>query len=105
MMKRKKPPSPLRTRWHSAQWPPHEVPEKEKEAKVLRHVFDDLQDHFLATNAGRSKSEVQQQQKKPCSPSRGNGNNLWCGDLDFTYNIKATTVLTLPYVGIGRRLC
>lgn len=67
----------------------------EKTAQALRHVFDDLKDHF---GQGRSYPNVS------CSirgldfqPHQTGGK--WAGDIKFTYNIKGEKH-TLDYVGM-----
>ncbi len=67
----------------------------EKKARVLRHVFDDLKDHF---GQGRSFPNV------ACSikglnfqPHQAGGK--WIGDVAFTYDIKGEKH-TLDYVGM-----
>lgn len=69
----------------------------EKTALALRHVFDDLKDHF---GEGRSYPNVS------CSikglgfqPHLHQAGGKWAGDVNFTYNIKGEKH-TLDYVGI-----
>ncbi len=53
----------------------------EKEAKALRHVFDDLQDHF-----GHQRPDPNVRfEANLTHPGHG---DVWQADLDFTYNIK-----------------
>eukprot|EP00984_Skeletonema_dohrnii_P017305 scaffold7862_cov94-Skeletonema_dohrnii-CCMP3373.AAC.2 len=61
------------------QWRGNLVPEKE--AKALRHVFDDLQDHF-----GHQQPDPHVKfNARLVHPGQG---HFWHADLDFTYNIK-----------------
>ncbi len=65
----------------------------EKEAKALRYVFDDLQDHFgyqcVDPRVRFNYANLEY--------LRNSGK--WCGGLDFTYNIKGDHC-NLAYVGI-----
>jgi hypothetical protein len=58
----------------------------EKEAKALRHVFDNLQDHF---GHQRPDPRVRFFNKSLTHPgSVGGLNQMWNGELDFTYDIN-----------------
>eukprot|EP00985_Skeletonema_marinoi_P014640 scaffold7457_cov73-Skeletonema_marinoi.AAC.2 len=62
------------------QWRGNLVPEKE--AKALRHVFDNLQDHF---GHQRSDPRVMFNHVSLAHPGHG---QKWHGDVDFTYDIN-----------------
>lgn len=65
----------------------------EKEAKALRHVFDDMQDHF-----GHQRADPRVRfNAKLNHPSRDG--QMWFGDLDFTYNIGGE-YCNLSYIGM-----
>jgi hypothetical protein len=64
----------------------------EKEAKALRHVFDDLQDHFgLQQPDPHVKFNA-----RLAHPGQG---HFWHSDLDFTFNIKGEHC-KLAYIGM-----
>mmetsp|Transcript_30806 Transcript_30806/g.52662 ORF Transcript_30806/g.52662 Transcript_30806/m.52662 type:complete len:297 (-) Transcript_30806:93-983(-) len=64
----------------------------EKEAKALRHVFDDLQDHF-----GHQRPDPNVRfEANLTHPGHG---DVWQADLDFTYNIKGEHC-KLAYIGM-----
>jgi hypothetical protein len=52
----------------------------EKEAKALRHVFDNLQDHF-----GHQRPDPRVRFSVSLAPGQG---QIWYGDMNFTYNIN-----------------
>eukprot|EP00984_Skeletonema_dohrnii_P030624 scaffold22271_cov126-Skeletonema_dohrnii-CCMP3373.AAC.2 len=56
----------------------------EKEAKALRHVFDNLQDHF---GHQRPDPRVRFFNKRLTHPGSVGLNQMWNGELDFTYDI------------------
>jgi len=64
----------------------------EKEAMALRHVFDDMQDHF-----GHQRADPRVRfNANLVRPSR---DGMWFGDLDFTYNINGEQC-NLGYIGM-----
>mmetsp|Transcript_22841 Transcript_22841/g.35329 ORF Transcript_22841/g.35329 Transcript_22841/m.35329 type:complete len:308 (+) Transcript_22841:67-990(+) len=64
----------------------------EKEAMALRHVFDDMQDHF-----GHQRADPRVRfNANLVRPSR---DGMWFGDLDFTYNINGEHC-NLGYIGM-----
>eukprot|EP00986_Skeletonema_menzelii_P000102 scaffold16_cov147-Skeletonema_menzelii.AAC.1 len=63
------------------QWRGNVVSE-EKEAKALRHVFDDLQDHF---GHQRPDPRVRFNIVNLAHPGQG---HIWHGDVEFTYDIE-----------------
>ena len=65
----------------------------EKEAKALRHVFDDLQDHF-----GYQRVDPRVRFNNTGLNRLGNS-GTWFGDLDFTYDI-AGDHCNLGYIGM-----
>eukprot|EP00986_Skeletonema_menzelii_P016022 scaffold13290_cov150-Skeletonema_menzelii.AAC.9 len=72
------------------QWRGNSVPEKE--AKALRHVFDNLRDHF-----GHQRADpIIRFNASLAHPGHG---HLWLGDLDFTYNIGGEHC-SLAYFGM-----
>ncbi len=71
------------------QWRGNLVPEKE--AKGLRHVFDDLQDHF-----GHQRPDPRVRFEASLRPTP---DGRWCGDVDFTYDIDGDHC-TLAYIGM-----
>ena len=72
------------------QWRGNLVPEKE--AKGLRHVFDDLQDHF-----GHQRPDPRVRFHSSLAyPGKGQS---WHGDVDFTYDINGDHC-TLAYIGM-----
>mmetsp|Transcript_36914 Transcript_36914/g.75254 ORF Transcript_36914/g.75254 Transcript_36914/m.75254 type:complete len:306 (-) Transcript_36914:111-1028(-) len=73
------------------QWRGNTVPEKE--AKALRHVFDDLQDHF-----GYQRVDPRVRFNNTNLARLGNG-RTWFSDLDFTYDIKGDQC-NLAYIGM-----
>jgi hypothetical protein len=73
------------------QWRGNLVPEKE--AKALRHVFDELQDHF---GHQRADPHVKFNVASLAHPGRG---QMWKGDMDFTYNINGD-YCNLAYIGM-----
>eukprot|EP00574_Skeletonema_japonicum_P011778 CAMPEP_0201728766 /NCGR_PEP_ID=MMETSP0593-20130828/17089_1 /ASSEMBLY_ACC=CAM_ASM_000672 /TAXON_ID=267983 /ORGANISM="Skeletonema japonicum, Strain CCMP2506" /LENGTH=288 /DNA_ID=CAMNT_0048220983 /DNA_START=52 /DNA_END=915 /DNA_ORIENTATION=+ len=64
----------------------------EKEAKALRHVFDDLQDHF-----GHQRPDPQV--KFEVSLEHPGHGQMWQADIDFTYNIRGDHC-KLAYIGM-----
>ncbi len=74
-----------------ADWRGNTVPEKE--AKALRHVFDDLQDHF-----GYQRVDPRVRFNSSNLARLGNS-GTWFGDLDFTYDIKGDHC-NLAYIGM-----
>ncbi len=62
------------------QWRGNLVPEKE--AKALRHVFDDLQDHF-----GHQRPDPRIRFNASLAHP-GHGQMIWHGDMNFTYDIN-----------------
>eukprot|EP00984_Skeletonema_dohrnii_P036690 scaffold37940_cov178-Skeletonema_dohrnii-CCMP3373.AAC.1 len=73
------------------QWRGNLVPEKE--AKALRHVFDNLQDHF---GHQRSDPRVKFNHVSLAHPGHG---QKWHGDVDFTYDIDGDHC-KLNYIGM-----
>jgi hypothetical protein len=72
------------------QWRGNIVPEKE--AKALRHVFDNLQDHF-----GHQRADPNVLFNASLAhPGQG---DTWRADLDFTYNINGE-YCNLAYIGM-----
>ncbi len=64
----------------------------EKEAKALRHVFDNLQDHF-----GHQRSDPRVRFNVSLAhPGRGQN---WSGDMEFTYDISGDEC-KLGYIGL-----
>jgi len=72
-------------------WRGNTVPEKE--AKALRHVFDDLQDHF-----GYERVDPRVRFNNTSLHRLGNSDR-WYGDLYFTYDINGDRC-NLAYIGI-----
>jgi len=77
--------------WCSGQWRGNLVPEKE--AKALRHVFDNLQDHF---GHQRPDPRVRFNYESLAHPGHG---QKWYGDMDFTYDINRDHC-SLKYIGM-----
>lgn len=79
---------------HSSQelveWRGNFVPKKE--AKGLRHVFDELQDHF-----GHQRPDPNV--RFNVSLAHSGNDDTWRGDVDFTYNINGD-FCNLSYVGV-----
>ena len=73
------------------QWRGNLVPEKE--AKALRHVFDNLQDHF-----GHQRSDPRVKFNRVSLAHPGHGQK-WHGDVDFTYDIGGDHC-NLKYIGM-----
>jgi len=74
------------------QWRGNTVPQKE--AKALRHVFDDLQDHF-----GYQRVDPRVRVNNSNNIARLGNSGTWFGDLDFTYDIKGDHC-NLAYIGM-----
>ena len=74
-----------------AEWRGNKVPEKE--AKALRHVFDDLEDHF-----GYQRVDPRVRFNSP-NLARLCNSGTWFGDLDFTYYVNGEHC-NLAYIGI-----
>jgi hypothetical protein len=72
-------------------WRGNLVPEKE--AKALRHVFDDLKDHF---GHQRPDPRVRVNVARLTYPGHG---QMWNGDLEFTYDIDGDHC-NLAYIGM-----
>ena len=73
------------------QWRGNSVPEKE--AKALRHVFDNLQDHF-----GHQRPDPRIMFNPP-SLTYLDREKVWYGDLDFTYDINGDSC-NLAYISM-----
>eukprot|EP00984_Skeletonema_dohrnii_P006444 scaffold2302_cov153-Skeletonema_dohrnii-CCMP3373.AAC.1 len=78
------------TNSNMVKWRGNEV--SKKEAKALRHVFDNLQDHF-----GHEGPDPRIRFKASLAHT-GQG-QIWNGDLDFTYDINGDQC-DLAYVGM-----
>jgi len=75
------------------EWRGNMVPEKK--AKALKHVFDDLQDHF---GHQRPDPKIRFSMASP-SPSYDHETGVWSDNLTFTYLIDGDTC-NLDYIGM-----
>jgi hypothetical protein len=66
----------------------------EREAKALRHVFDDMKDHF-----GHNRPDPNVRVNLRGLTHTGGRENIWEGDLDFVYNINGD-YCNLAYIGM-----
>ena len=66
----------------------------EKEAKALRHVFDDLQDHF-----GYQRVDPRVRFNNTDLKHLGGSSNMWFSDLDFTYDVNGD-LCNIAFIGM-----